>query len=209
MARPLARLIRGAALFAAALSLAGGAAAADPAAGFLGRPLAEVEHSGFFGWFHLVESGRADASGGLTVVRYQPSGARFHSLATLEATIDAGGTVRRADLLLLRSFIDSAGDGPFARDIAKSFLGNAPPPTDAGALALLASEVEHRLTSSETVITGPGYAKPNLPREPSEGYKTYAGAHKTYRQALVHATLEMVNEEGADGAELRMTLSGQ
>ena len=179
--------------------------ASDPNEGFLGRPLAEVLQSGFFSWFHLVETGSAAAAGG-RVISYKPSGARFHQVVTLEVTVDAAGTVGRMDLWLLRSFIDNPGDAPFARDIAKSFLNDAPPVGDAAALATLAAEVEYRLSSSETVIVGPGYRKPELPSEPTPGYRTYSGASASHLQELGHSKLEMANEHGPDGDALRLAL---
>jgi len=182
------------------------ARASGPDEGFLGRPLAEALQSGFFNWFHLLETGSAAAAGGGRIISYKPSGARFHQLVTLEVTVDAAGTVGRMDLWLLRSFIDNPGDAPFARDITKSFLNDAPPADDAAALATLAGEVEYRLSSSETVIVGPGYRKPELPSEPSPGYRTYSGAGASHLQELGHSKLEMANERGPDGDALRLAL---
>ncbi|MFI4987570.1 MAG: hypothetical protein ACHQF3_09020 [Alphaproteobacteria bacterium] len=203
------RLIQLIAVLLACLGLAGAAAAAETSAGFLHRPLADVEQSSFFTWFHLEESARSAAADGQQVVRYKPSGPRFHSLVTLAITVDGAGFVERLDLLLLRAFIDSPGNGPFARDIAKSFLADAPPATDADGLATLASEVEHRASGSAAVLVGPGYRKPELPSEPSDGYKTFAGARESYSQTLSRSALEMKNEAGPDGEALHMAVIAQ
>ncbi|MGO8867514.1 MAG: hypothetical protein ACLQME_13530 [Alphaproteobacteria bacterium] len=188
------------------VAIATSARASGPDEGFLGRPLAEVLQSGFFSWFHLVETGSAAAAGGGLVISYKPDGARFHRMTTLEVTVDTAGIVGRMELWLLRSFIDSPVDAPFARDIAKSFLNDAPAADDAAALAPLAAEVEYRLSSSETVIVGPGYRKPELPSEPSPGYRTYSGARASHLQELGHSKLEMSNEHGPDGDALRLAL---
>ena len=180
--------------------------ASDQGEGFLGRPLSEVVQSGFFNWFHLVETQSAVGAGGGRAISYKPSGERFRQLTTLELTVDAAGNVGRMDLWLLRSFIDSPGDGPFARDIAKSFLHDAPPAGDAAALATLAAEVEFRFSASETVLVGPGYRKPELPSEPSAGYQTYSGVRPSHGQELGHGRFEMANEHGPDGDALRLTL---
>ncbi|MFI5020740.1 MAG: hypothetical protein ACHQRJ_03665 [Alphaproteobacteria bacterium] len=188
------------------IAIATSARASGPDEGFLGRPLAQVLQSGFFNWFHLVETGSVAAAGGGRVISYKPDGSRFQRLTTLEITVDSAGTVGRMELWLLRSFIDNPGDAPFARDIAKSFLNDAPPAGDAEALATLAAEVEYRLSSSETVIVGPGYRKPELPSEPSPGYQTYSGARASHTQELRRSKLEMANEHGPDGDALRLAL---
>ncbi len=188
------------------IAMATSAEASEPNEGFLGRPLAEVLHSAFFNWFHLVETGSVAAAGGGRIISYKPSGARFQKLTALEVTVDTAGTVGRMDLWLLRSFVDNSRDAPFARDIAKSFLNDAPPAGDAAALATLAAEVEYRLSSSETVIVGPSYRKPELPAEPSPGYRTYSGARASHMQELRHSKLELANEHRPDGDALRLTL---
>ncbi len=187
--------------------LATTASADDPPAGFLGQPLAEVLKSGFFNWFNLVETAtKPNADGGRTV-SYKPSGPRFHQLTTVAATVDSSGVVRRIDLVLLRSFIDSPKDMPFASDIAKSFLGDAPPAPDASELKTLTAEIEYRPQSSGTVIVGPGYKKPDLPETSSAGYETYAGARPSYRQMLGHSELAMTNEKSSDGDALRIAFT--
>ena len=202
----MGRILMLALLFFVGAAAVSGARADEPAGGFLARPLADALSSGFFSWFHLAEVGKSVDAQGRRVISYKPSGPRFHGLTTLEVTLDAGDKVQRMDLWLLRSFIDSGGDGPFARDIAKSFLHDAPAPADAATLAELAGEIEYRLSSGERVITGPGYRKPELPAEPSGGYEAYRGARASYETMLAHCRLEMRNEPGPDGAALRLAL---
>ena len=202
----MARTLMLVAAMLAGAALVTGARGQEPQPGFLGRPLAEARESGFFVWFHLTETASAvDAKGG-RLVSYKPSGPRFHDLTTLQVAVDGRDNVQRMDLWLLRAFIESGGNAPFARDIAKSFLAAAPPADDASALASLAAEIEHRLGPSERVIVGPGYVKPELPPEPSQGYACYAGTREAYRQDLAHSRLEMRNEAGPDGLGLRLSL---
>src|SRR5579885_720421 len=73
--------------------------------GQFGSTLEQARKTEFFSWFHLEETGREPRGGTQEVIRFQPSGPKFHDLAivsfeTNDATIDA------VTLRLERSFID-------------------------------------------------------------------------------------------------------
>ena len=181
------------------------AMAVDPLQGFLGRPLAAATESGFFKWFSLAEVASAAGADGGRMLSYRPSGPRFHRLVLVELTLSAGGDIRRMDLVLLRSFIASLADAPFARDIAKSFLHAVPGAADEAALLPIANEIEYRRAPAEgTVIVGPGYHPPPLPKTPSVAYETYIGRNQDFAATLRRARLEMRNAPATDGKVLRI-----
>src|SRR3984957_4351835 len=88
--------------------------------GSMDQTLARAKRTDFFGWFHLEESERkAEKPGG--VVRFRPSGPKFHDLCYLDILQAAGGEMLRMELVLRRWYIESR-DAGFAQDIGKGFL---------------------------------------------------------------------------------------
>jgi hypothetical protein len=176
------------------------ATAAATTGGFLNHPLAEVEKSGFFNWFNLAETARAPAGANLTRIDFRPTGAKFHNLALVQVTIDSKSSIVRIDLMLKRSFIESPGNGIFARDIAKSFVLDAPPQAeDQSYLRTLADEIQYKATSSHPIIVGPNFKAPNLPEPPSVAYQTFTGARKEERKKFENCVFEIANERDAAG----------
>jgi hypothetical protein len=197
-------LRRGLALVAAAGAILGIrgriAASPTPVGGFLYQPLAEVEKSGFFNWFNLAETARAPAGANLTRIDFRPTGPKFHNLALVQVTTDSKSSIVRIDLVLKRSFIESAGNGIFARDIAKSFVLDAPPQAkDDAYLRTLADEIQYKATSSHPVIVGPNFKPPALPEPPSAGYQTFTGKRKAERMKFENCIFETRNERDAAG----------
>ena len=191
----------------AMLGIAGGpAAGGELEGGFLNQPLAEVQKTGFFTWFHLGETRREAGSGGLQKIVFQPTGDKFHDLAIVTITINSQSLIQRVELALKRTFI-SGGNGVFAADIAKSFIQDAPPRDDAGALSTLADEIQYRARSSQTVIVGPGYKPPRLPDPPTREYQTYAGDRASASKKLAHCKFEIINEHPPGGDQLRMSFA--
>jgi hypothetical protein len=183
------------------------ATASSAAGGFLNHPLAEVEKSGFFNWFNLAETGRASAGAGLTTIDFRPSGPKFHDLALMQVSVDSKSSIVRIDLVLKRSFIESPGNGIFARDIAKSFVLEAPPQAeDESYLQTLADEVQYNAASSQPIIVGPGFKRPKLPEPPTAAYQTFIGKKKAERKKFAHCIFEIENERDASGDDaLRMS----
>ncbi len=191
----------------AMLGIAGGSAAGgELEGGFLNQPLAEVQKTGFFTWFHLGETRREAGANGVQKVVFQPTGEKFHDLAIVTVTINSESTIQRIELVLKRSFI-SGGNGVFAADIAKSFLHDAPPRDDASQLTVLADEIQYRARGSQTVIVGPGYKTPELPNPPTRAYQTYSGERASDSRKLAHCKFEIVNEHPAGGDQLRMSFA--
>ena len=137
----------------------------------VGEPMAQVQQSGFFRWFALEKTNHHSTSG--HVVTFRPSGARFHSLVRVEASVEGDREkISRLDLVLERSFIDSSSNGVFANDIAKSFLRAAAPQSDIA--TELADEIEGAETAGQPFLSS-GRHTPQQPAEPSLGFLTFLG----------------------------------
>ena len=191
----------------AMLGIAGRAAAAPAEGGFLNQPLAEVQKSGFFTWFHLGETRRETESNGTQKIVFQPTGEKFHDLAIVTVTINSQSLIQRIELVLKRSFVSSPGNGIFAADIAKSFVLSAPPESDTEKVSMLANEIQYRARSSQTMIVGPSYKAPNLPDPPTRAYQTYAGQRASDSKKLNHSMFEIDNEQPPGGDHLRMSFA--
>jgi hypothetical protein len=132
--------------------LAFAAPAPARAAGLIGSDLAEARKtSDFFTFFHLTPTAPADAHG---VTAFRPSGPEFRDLVLVTATTDKQGRITAMTLMIRRSFIDDPVNGVFARDIAKSFLGDAPSPADAALLKPLIDAIQ----SGTRDLVSPEYA---------------------------------------------------
>ena len=88
--------------------------------GSMGRSLATAKQTEFFQWFHMEETERRPEEPG-TLVRFRPSGEKFHELCYLDSLSAAGAELVRMELVVLRTFIDGT-DRLFAQDLVKSFL---------------------------------------------------------------------------------------
>jgi len=88
--------------------------------GSMGQTLDTARQTEFFQWFHMEEAERRSEEPG-TMVRFRPSGEKFHDLCYLDALIDSSGEMVRMELVVQRPFIDGA-DKLSAQDLVKSFL---------------------------------------------------------------------------------------
>ncbi len=93
--------------------------------GSLGRTLETAEQTGFFQWFHLVQTDQIPREPG-QMTRFRPSGEKFHDLCCLEVLEAGDGAMVQMDLVVQRGFIDGR-NGLFAQDLVKSFLVAALP----------------------------------------------------------------------------------
>ena len=85
-----------------------------------GRPSRRRRRLEFFQWFHLEEAERRPEEPG-TLVRFRPSGEKFHDLCYLDTLISSSGQLVRMELVVQRAFINGA-DRLSAQDLVKSFL---------------------------------------------------------------------------------------
>lgn len=186
-----------------AIFAAGSPASAVAAGGFIGQPLASVEMSGFFTWFNLAATGK-QACGGGEVSGFRPTGAQFHALAAVQALTDAKGKVVGMALILDRGFIDDPANGVFARDIAKSFLGDAP---GAGFKAAgdLATEIEAHMGEGANVIMRAD-AAPAPPGPPSPGYLAFLGQRPDFSAGGAGLGLAMVNQVVGGAPRLKVSV---
>jgi hypothetical protein len=162
-----------------------------PVGGLLGESLEGVNKTDLFTWFHLTETSRVRAGRGRSVVKFKPSGSKFHDLVTVEVSLNQSGRVVGISLLLERSFVEDDRDGVFARDIAKSLLrtvGGDKPPEE---LKSLADEIE--FAHDYPLIVGPGYRPPPPKPAPSPGFLTYLGRRGTYTQSFPGFALALEN----------------
>jgi hypothetical protein len=88
--------------------------------GSMGQTLETARQTEFFQWFHMEETERRPEEPG-TLVRFRPSGEKFHNLCYLETLEAPSGEMVRMELVVQRPFIDGA-DGLSAQDLVKSFL---------------------------------------------------------------------------------------
>jgi hypothetical protein len=88
--------------------------------GSMGTTLQTARETGFFQWFHLVETERRAEEPG-EIVRFRPSGEKFRDLCYLDILMAPDGQLVRMELVVRRTFIDGR-DSVFAQDLIKSFL---------------------------------------------------------------------------------------
>lgn len=164
--------------------------------GAFGTTLEQAQKTDFFQFFNMERTGETK-QGDKTVVTFQPSGGAFHELARVNMTLNAKGNIAGAELVLARSFVDSPKNGIFARDIAKSFLGDAVNTEDGDRVAGLAGEI-HQLTGTQSTVIVHSGAIPAKPTgAPSEGYLVYLGQRDAFQDVMPHGqTLTMENKDG-------------
>jgi hypothetical protein len=178
-------------LMTAGLAIAAPAyAAAEPAGGFLGRPLLEVEQQNFFKEFQLAELAKRETPYGAGVVVFKPVQPTVHF--EVAVTVDKTGHVLAVQLWLRRSFIDAGGSEPVARAVVQRFLREAPPGEDVRRLDGLADEIQYGDAASHAAV-GAESPKAILPAKPSAGYLAFMGKQKTYQQALGESRLQILN----------------
>ena len=113
--------------------------------GKMGRTLATARQTGFFEWFHLVQTDQTPQKPG-QLTRFRPSGEKFRNLCYLDVLADSGGALVQMELVLSRAFIDGR-DRLFAQDLVKSFL-----------VAVLPDACQHLLEDHMGEFTTPGAA---------------------------------------------------
>lgn len=187
----------------ASLSVAIPANSAEPADGFLGRALLEVEHQDFFTGYHLAELARRETRYNARVVVFRP--ARSPVPFEVATTIDGGEHVIAIQLWLRRWFVDDSAGGSGARDIVLKFLREAPPAEDIRQLAELANEIRHGDVAKHSAVgsESPGM---RLPAKPSAGYLAFTGKHKSYQQPLGTSLLQILNYRDRFGGVLILQL---
>ncbi len=111
--------------------------------GKMGRTLETARQTGFFDWFHLVETEQTSCEPG-QLTRFRPEGERFRNLCFFDVLEASEGSIVQMELVLSRKFIDGR-DMLFAQDLVKSFL-----------LTILPDACQHLLTDVMQEFTTPG-----------------------------------------------------
>lgn len=185
--KPLSRL------FSVLLGIGAVAAASAPAPA---ADLSTEQKSGFFQWFHLTEScPPVTAGNGQTWHCFRPSGDKFHALVELDVLTDVRGGILASQLGLDRAFIDG-GNAPFARDIAKSYLGWALPDTATDFTGLVRNIADLSQAGGTTIILRrDDGAQPPGP-DITGGYEVFIGVAPSVSVTRQGTALTMTNVPG-------------
>jgi hypothetical protein len=147
--------------------------------GRLGATLSTAIESEFFQFFHLREVG-SEPGQGARVVTYRPQAAQFRDLVAVNLSVDAGDSIRAAQLTLSRRFIHDPMNAPFAQDIAKSFI------TDS------VSDTDRRPEVAELVQA---IWRPQKVAAPPAGLRVYAGVESGYSTPVDVGSLRLANQQ--------------
>jgi hypothetical protein len=171
--------------------------------GNFGQSPAEARKTGFFTFFHLVET-RHEDHGGYETIRYQPSGPKFHDLVTLTFETTAG-RIKAVTLHLSRSFTDGP-DEAFARDIAASFLDAALSNEDLSTPKDLIAQIRNDYRGKRTVIVNRD-ADRTVPQPLTPAYLVFLGQSVQESVSLKHMDLTLMNtHSGGDQLLIRAEL---
>jgi hypothetical protein len=156
------------------------------------RRVLDAERSGeFFGWFGFAPAAAAEADAGGAWHCFRPSGPAFAAVAELDVRTDAAGAIVSSLLGLDRSFIDGR-NGPFARDLARSYLGwaLAGSARDAAA-ALIANVGDLRAAGAPVLVRGD---PPPAPAPDKSGLAdVFSGRTSEATARFADVTVEMLN----------------
>jgi len=190
MVARLASLGAGLVIMMAGLAIAAPAYAAEPAGGFLGRPLTEVEQQEFFKEFQLAELAKRETPYGAGVVVFKPKQPDVHF--EIAVTVDKTDHVLAVQLWLRRTFLEAGGGAPAARQVIQRFLREVPPSEDVRRLDGLADEIQYGDPASGAAAGGQA-PKTGQPAKPSAGYLAFMGKRGVYQQALGESRLQILN----------------
>lgn len=162
----------------------------------IGSGLKQALDQEFFRWFSLerYEAPRPLADGSVWH-GFRPSGEKFRELATINLETDAGDRILDATLCLDRAFIEHPQDGPFARDIAASFLRWILSPDQQAAIGGFLSELGDLGPNVIRLSRAP--APP--PGCPSPLYRVFLGRDKDAEQMLPGVLLRIANLQAREG----------
>jgi hypothetical protein len=142
--------------------------------GSMGHLLATAQQNEFFQWFHMEETERRPEEPGM-LVRFRPSGEKFHEVCYLDILSASGGEMVRMELVVQRIFIDGT-DRLFAQDLVKSFL--------VGVLPDACKEILKGFMREITVPGGDGI---------SPGFRVFRGRQKDWSTQTGWSRLSFAN----------------
>jgi hypothetical protein len=197
-----------------------------PVFGSFGAQPGDVLSTEFFSFFHLTEAGRDQLPDGRTSVAYRSPSPMFHELTWVDVVSDGQGIARVA-LSLYERFVAHPNLAVYARDIAKSFIGDGIATSeDAEKIGQVARDIFYRpmtgaapslprpdsadelrdiltkqldLGKQVTAVLGSGpQAQPELPEVYSRGYAVYIGERATFTADLSMTQFSMRNETAGE-----------
>ena len=174
----------------------------------LGAPLERVAESAFFSWFHL-EGVDPLPSPESPLASFRPSGS-FHDRALVQLRLSLERTISGITLSLPRSFVDSRAEGPFARDIAKSFIEEALTVAYRLPLAAFHDAVSDLTAGGAVVIAHADAPKASpLPVGADPCYDVFMGSRDEAAVALEHARFSIANTDLSGVRTLVMALEAR
>jgi hypothetical protein len=166
----------------------------------LGHRVADAADHDFFRWFHLTRYEAAQRlADGTTWHGFRPDGAKFRELVTVNLETDAAERITDAKLCLDRAFVEHPKDGPFARDIAASFLRWAVPPEEQRRDGL-ADFLREMGDLGPNVIRLAGPATPPRSKEKASSlHQVYLGERKEAELLLTGVCVRLTNLQAREG----------
>lgn len=172
-------------------------------------PFQEVFSSDFFTWFHFAEVSRDIISTNLAGFTFQPEGPKFHDLVKLYLVTDnMSQCICFARLSIARDFIDNHQDGPFARDVAKSFLEQFPASKSQEQLDGLVKEVfSISPFAGQSVTTDDDPFQLDQPLIESSEYLVFLGSKPFAQRTVNGSRISLVNVLNEHKAVLEISVS--
>lgn len=180
--------------------------------GLLGSTEADLDQTDFFSFFHLRASGQPVQQGRYTIKNYGTTG-KFEAFLQVKVTYDLQGKAVRMQEFVVREFIDSEANRPFANDVMKSFVHDATPKKDRAVLSGLSDEIQYyNMAKGPTIIMHDDAirGKEKLIHgevEPSAGYKVVLGKSPSFTQKNQESCLKFaaVEIDGKRWVEISVT----
>lgn len=186
---------------------AGPAAAAQPGPGSAAaepESYEELKKSEFFSFFNISEVKRVPAENGDTQVWLKTGG--FREFIDLQLTIEKTSRVREAVLLIDRSWIgDKVHLSPFAKDLAKSYIGALVAESDKKQAKFFTEALWNLSGSGDRVLRRQQEEGPaELPPDVKRALAVYTGAERRLRAPMLATDLifENVTADGKDRLKL-------
>jgi hypothetical protein len=156
--------------------------------------LADEREGEFFTWFHLQErDAPAPEPGGRMRHCFHPSGPAFQEFVKLDLVVARDDAIVAAQLALDRDFVEDARNGPFARDIAKSFLLWALRHEPGPAARPLIANIANPAAAGTPVIAHTGTMPGPPSADSSGGSDVFLGQRLAAKLALAGASVALRN----------------
>jgi len=171
------------------------------------RDIASAQKEDFFEFFHLAKTAEEPTVGRGRLVKFRPSGPKFHDIVEITVEEQPSGKISAWSVLIAQSMIDDPTNRIFASDIAKSFLQFIVPSAGNDAVGRMAGEIWSNQAGKRSEVPLPGApAGVTVPSIPSLAYLTFVGAHEKYIVPLRGAKLRLAHVRQSDGDWLQISV---